>query len=228
MPLDRDIVREMWVMGNLKDQLGIEHRKHRKRGPGYDAEKAPMFQQPHYRSESEASHVNMDKFPGSRDESADSLSPPPSASLMGRAATHETFHENTASEDFLASTRRPYHGVLDDVRVSYYSASDIPAPSPIPPAQYTRTPPMSTVNSDLVSTYSQPTHILRQSSTYSSTPETFEMHVRGPSGEWQHQPESSDHTKFYSYDYDDRPPDEGLVAGHSQEPSRESMYGLAI
>ena len=52
MPLDRDIVREMWVYGDLKDRLGIKHRKDRKRG---DIEGAPMFHQPHARSHSEVS-----------------------------------------------------------------------------------------------------------------------------------------------------------------------------
>ncbi|KAH9837972.1 phospholipid-translocating P-type ATPase [Rhodofomes roseus] len=232
MPLDRDIVREMWVMGDLKDQLGIEHRRRRKQDSRYDAEKAPMFQQPHYRSESEASHIiNIDRNPAFREESSgDSISPPPSASLMGRAATHEAFHENTQRDDLLATNRRPYyHGVLDETRLSYYSASDIPAPSPMPPpaTQYTRTPPMSTVNSDLVSTYSQPPHIMLQPSTGSGTPETFEMHVRGPSGEWQ---ESTEQAAYYRppYGYDDRPPDDDLTPAHSQQPSRESMYGQAI
>lgn len=52
MPLDRDIVREMWVYGDLKDRLGIKHRRVRKRG---DIEGAPMFHQPHARSHSEVS-----------------------------------------------------------------------------------------------------------------------------------------------------------------------------
>ena len=54
MPLDRDIVREMWVYGDLKDRLGIKHRRDQKRG---DIEGAPMFHQPHARSQSEVSVV---------------------------------------------------------------------------------------------------------------------------------------------------------------------------
>lgn len=54
MPLDRDIVREMWVYGDLKDRLGIKHKKDRKKG---DIEVAPMFHQPHARSQSEVSVV---------------------------------------------------------------------------------------------------------------------------------------------------------------------------
>jgi hypothetical protein len=52
MPLDRDIVREMWVYGDLKDRLGIKHRRVRKKG---DIEVAPIFHQPHARSQSETS-----------------------------------------------------------------------------------------------------------------------------------------------------------------------------
>ena len=44
----------MWVYGDLKDRLGIKHRKDRKKG---DPEGAPMFHQPHARSQSEVSVV---------------------------------------------------------------------------------------------------------------------------------------------------------------------------
>jgi len=54
MPLDRDIVREMWVYGDLKDRLGIKHRRDRKKG---DIEGTPMFHHPHARSHSEVSVV---------------------------------------------------------------------------------------------------------------------------------------------------------------------------
>lgn len=54
LPLDRDIVREMWVYGDLKDRLGIKHRKERKKG---DIEGTPIFHQPHARSQSEVSVV---------------------------------------------------------------------------------------------------------------------------------------------------------------------------
>ncbi|KAF9033703.1 phospholipid-translocating P-type ATPase [Hymenopellis radicata] len=51
-PLDKELVREMWVMGDLKDQLGIKHRKEKKRGGG-ELEAAPMFM--HSRNGSEMS-----------------------------------------------------------------------------------------------------------------------------------------------------------------------------
>lgn len=52
MPLDRDIVREMWVYGDLKDRLGIKHRRDQKKD---DIEGTPIFHQPHARSHSEVS-----------------------------------------------------------------------------------------------------------------------------------------------------------------------------
>ncbi|KAL1408534.1 phospholipid transporting ATPase [Vanrija albida] len=47
MPLDRDIIREAWVAGDLKDQLGIRHRKKRRRRHPGDAEMAAQYS-PHY------------------------------------------------------------------------------------------------------------------------------------------------------------------------------------
>ena len=42
----------MWVYGDLKDRLGINHRRDRKKG---DIEGTPMFHHPHARSQSEVS-----------------------------------------------------------------------------------------------------------------------------------------------------------------------------
>ncbi|KAK0451302.1 uncharacterized protein EV420DRAFT_1560180 [Desarmillaria tabescens] len=55
LPLDKEIVREMWVKGDLKDQLGIRHRKAKNRN-GDTLEAAPMFG--HGRSQSEMSLSN--------------------------------------------------------------------------------------------------------------------------------------------------------------------------
>ncbi|KAF9238250.1 phospholipid-translocating P-type ATPase [Melanogaster broomeanus] len=57
-PLDRDIVREMWICGDLKDRLGVKHRKASKNKQNADLETAPMFSQPHARSASEVA-LNM-------------------------------------------------------------------------------------------------------------------------------------------------------------------------
>jgi phospholipid-translocating ATPase len=54
-PLDKDIVREMWVEGNLKDQLGLKHRKARRNRSTSESplESAPMFRDQHNGSLSE-------------------------------------------------------------------------------------------------------------------------------------------------------------------------------
>ncbi|KAG1769683.1 hypothetical protein EV702DRAFT_1250782 [Suillus placidus] len=51
-PLDKDLVREMWVGGDLKDRLGICRRKESK-NKHVDLETAPMFREPYARSASE-------------------------------------------------------------------------------------------------------------------------------------------------------------------------------
>ncbi|KAL1740994.1 hypothetical protein HDZ31DRAFT_46374 [Schizophyllum fasciatum] len=57
-PLDKDIVREMWVLGDLKDNLGIRHRKEKKNRRQYsDSESAPMFSDLHNRTHSEMSQA---------------------------------------------------------------------------------------------------------------------------------------------------------------------------
>ena len=57
-PLDKDIVREMWVKGDLKDQLGLSHRKARKNRVVFDdnLEASPMFPNIHGRSLSDLSN----------------------------------------------------------------------------------------------------------------------------------------------------------------------------
>lgn len=63
-PKDRDIIREMWVSGDLKDRLGIAHRKARKRRGtksytdqkgSSDLEMVSIYESAHVRSASELS-----------------------------------------------------------------------------------------------------------------------------------------------------------------------------
>ncbi|KAJ1305376.1 hypothetical protein OPQ81_000391 [Rhizoctonia solani] len=51
MPLDKDIIREAWVAGDLKDQLGIQHRKRKRRGSDY--ENSALYNGSHHPSVSE-------------------------------------------------------------------------------------------------------------------------------------------------------------------------------
>jgi phospholipid-translocating ATPase len=54
-PLDKDLVRELWVEGNLKDQLGLKHHKARRNRStsGSPLESAPIFNEVNNRSLSE-------------------------------------------------------------------------------------------------------------------------------------------------------------------------------
>ncbi|CAE7072861.1 unnamed protein product [Rhizoctonia solani] len=51
MPLDKDIIREAWVAGDLKDQLGIKHRKRKGRTSSY--ENSALYNGPNHLSVSE-------------------------------------------------------------------------------------------------------------------------------------------------------------------------------
>ena len=154
-PLDKDIVREMWVMGNLKDRLGIKHRKEKKdRGPSpRNLEAAPMIHEQHTRSTSELSAHHTYE----------------SALAVAIAPEIGTSQYSLPSELLLSSTKQDSQSSLtpmpptsptrfDNVspQLSYYSASDIPRSSPLPPTLYklasgeiTTTPstPKSTRNS---------------------------------------------------------------------------------
>ncbi|KAH9896461.1 phospholipid-translocating P-type ATPase [Cubamyces lactineus] len=211
MPLDKDIVREMWVLGDLKDRLGIPHRRERKKGK---LEQTPMFHQPHCRSESEISHHEEDYStpPLSRTPNTDG-SPRPTAPLMaGESPRPEKLEEGLYGRGSPSpSARAQLSGSPSLQRLSYYSVSGIPAPSPLPESNryhsYTRDsarttsyqtePPMSAVSNASIA-YSTPSPA--QSPPPSATlqvpgvrspravspatqAEQFEMRVRTPT-EW--------------------------------------------
>ncbi|KAF7369277.1 P-type phospholipid transporter [Mycena venus] len=156
-PLDKDIVREMWVMGDLKDQLGIPHHNGKRRRGARSiiqepSETAPMFSTDHARSVSEFNQYEpantsspgtttagiplssmqpySDRTPPNEQEQAQYLySPQPQpAQAQGHAARG------------LGSPASP--------QGSYYSVSELPPPSPQPSPKYklpsgeiTSTPP---------------------------------------------------------------------------------------
>ncbi|KAF9042681.1 phospholipid-translocating P-type ATPase [Rhodocollybia butyracea] len=145
-PLDKDIVREMWVKGDLKDQLGIGHRKG---GRGKEIsfgslEAAPMFPRlQHDRSMSELSQIPYEPAPLSSPGATGSpyLDSPPSE--LPRTTTPAQFAY--AQNDLMPP---PSLTPNENVRASYYSASDLPPPSPLPSPKYkypdgtvTSTPP---------------------------------------------------------------------------------------
>ncbi len=189
-PRDRDIVREMWVLGDLKDQLGIPHRKGGRRS-NRTLEQAPMFHHPHARLESEISSFQHDVELGSgprKPSSTRSLHRQRSQSWSPQAESHpieEVPDEDAQPEDYLSPGARARQSASPySFRASYYSASAIPAPTPLPDIQ---NPSMSSVSPNLVTPHPQPQTSPSLSappaprSPPSSTPEMYEMHVRAPS-----------------------------------------------
>ncbi|EIW75489.1 phospholipid-translocating P-type ATPase [Coniophora puteana RWD-64-598 SS2] len=145
MPLDKDIVREAWVGGDLKDQLGIAHRKASKNKTRADLEQAPMFSRPHARSASEAT-LQQAYEPTRTTDSLDYVKPQRTAMPSTVPSTAGMYDE----DDHLAPPPMTPHSGLSpgspgsgrgyvspaSPNPSYYSASAIPSPSPVPPALY--------------------------------------------------------------------------------------------
>lgn len=163
-PLDKDIVREQWVKGDLKDRLGIAHR----RGGARNLEAAPLCKSPHLRSVSEAEpaeyHPVLTRSPGSA-----ALSPP-TASQPGFGSPMPEIDLEDAQYvlvDAPPAHLRPGGGDLRSSLIpSYYSASALPPPSPLPPVQYgPMSPPLSSSGGP-----SSPRHPLEGRETLSVPP----------------------------------------------------------
>jgi phospholipid-translocating ATPase len=138
-PLDKDIVREMWVSGDLKDRLGIRHRNASKNARVSDLETAPMFREPHARSASEltlshayeptrvspeSSDANEKRRAGYPDDVLEVERTMPPLIPVGSAEMVDVRAEQRAV------------GAVVSPHASYYSSNDIPIPSPIPPSLY--------------------------------------------------------------------------------------------
>lgn len=218
-PLDRDIVREMWVQGDLKDRLGIEHRSGKKR----NLEFTPIFHEPHSRSISESIHNEYEptgtRSPGSGEVAKDNtlLDTPPLSRVDDTDLEMQTHRSHIVT--------RPSYDMANDItnekhnptaswnsepvspHPSYYSASDIPLPSPElspvyryttgeiasnPPSralsQYTvrsggpSSPPRSSPTPRLPYSLQPPRqqHGSNRRSDNISDPGTFEMRIRSP------------------------------------------------
>ncbi|KAJ7779112.1 phospholipid-transporting ATPase 1 [Mycena metata] len=154
-PLDKDIVREMWVKGDLKDQLGLTHRNGKRRGASHneqEPEAAPMFSDDlHARSLSELSTHQY--------EPANTSSPgttPAGIPHATRQPYSDTTPPNEAEQGQYLYAPQPQQGASGHARArsptspngSYYSVSELPPPSPLPSPKYrlpsgeiTTTPP---------------------------------------------------------------------------------------
>lgn len=139
-PMDKDIVREAWVAGDLKDRLGLKHRTGMSKGKrNTDPEDLSLFQ-PHVREASETSDR------GDYEPVAPSSAPrsplvipktvEPMVQYDHEMATTQ-YQERRASRE----PPPPSPGMM-----SYYSASDIPRTTPSPsgrpaPSPQTLLPP---------------------------------------------------------------------------------------
>jgi phospholipid-translocating ATPase len=148
-PQDIDVVRYMWVNGDLKDRLGIRTRHDQTvpvDGSSSVLEGIPMFREPHTRSTSEVSTYEPSRQDGPRDRTpsvqAEKLNVAP-LQISATASSDSTHHPLTPvvttseDEDMMPRPISPT-GAADPAAISpspqpsYYSASDIPLPSPVP------------------------------------------------------------------------------------------------
>lgn len=137
-PLDRDIVREAWVSGDLKEQLGIAHRRDlKKRSRGGDLEGRPFN-----------SHSTSNLQVGGDDRGAYAPAALSSPAGFTKELPHQQPHEEFDMKVIRPSTDAHHdayqdggyplnvrhdqgHSRIQPSAMSYYSASDIPMSSPV-------------------------------------------------------------------------------------------------
>ncbi|OBZ77329.1 Phospholipid-transporting ATPase DNF1 [Grifola frondosa] len=227
-PLDADIVREMWVMGDLKERLGIKHRRELRKDK---QEQAPIFQKPHYRSESEVSSQHDFEFPAQamrRSPGSDGSAPPTAPLIEGSPSPFDQrYPEEAHLEDRLTPTNRAQISASPlSQRHSYYSASDIPAPTPIPAVQR---------RLNARPTISKLAALIWGRGDSSPSSETYEMHVRTPPDQWHSpSPDEVGHGPMgpsedsYATAYDGFEEGGELSPGHQQGDSwRSSTYSYS-
>jgi phospholipid-translocating ATPase len=201
-PQDADIIRYMWVKGDLKRRLGI--KPHRIQQASVDvfptaSEATPIFRTPHARSISEMStpdgyepalsHSPGEHTPPTQPEQLYDTPPQISATLDDSSSSPRRIPTPVAntSEDKdvrLSTPTKAAHAaaVPPSPQHSYYSASDIPAPSPLPsrgfqhPSQAHPTITSISYSRPLRGQY--PSHV--HSDNLQVPPNLYEMHVRRP------------------------------------------------
>ena len=203
-PLDRDIIREMWVKGDLKSQLGIKSRKALKESAHNDAERMPIYQQGHDRSVSEGSQNAGNYEPApirSPGETGLDLVSPQTVGVNDTSEWREgsitsTAHsgmqyviEGEPDESYTITAgahRSPTHAPISPPP-SYYSASEIPVPSPLPSPQYLHygqgplTPNSHSRSPGFVSATEPPRSANSlQPPGHDLSPNSYEMRVRSP------------------------------------------------
>ncbi|KAI0266442.1 phospholipid-translocating P-type ATPase [Gloeopeniophorella convolvens] len=192
MSEDSDIVRYMWVKGDLKDRLGIKHRRDQTggSGPSTDFEARPMFRDPHARSVSEMSNTDgyepaLTHSPGrgivpTRSEKLFATPPqtaPSSPSHHAVTIDHNVPHDEGAMRVPAALTPGSHAAMSPSPQPSYYSASDIPVPSPLPSPGFQH--PSQTFSRKGSISYSRPIRDQYPQSDNLQVPQNaYEMRVR--------------------------------------------------
>jgi phospholipid-translocating ATPase len=146
-PLDKEIIREAWVCGDLKDRLGIGHRNPKKNSLAHEAtdklEYVPILNPPHARSGSSASLINQQELQSDGDTNVRTLPRSTSPDVvqpesinsgpLGSASPRQHLQPNDTQR---SSGSTPDRQLSPSPNPSYYSASEIPIPSPLPPPVY--------------------------------------------------------------------------------------------
>jgi phospholipid-translocating ATPase len=210
-PQDADIIRYMWVKGDLKRRLGIKPHRGQQAlvdGSPSASEATPIFRESHARSISEMttpdgyepalSHSPGDHTPPMQPEQVHDTPPQISANFEDSSSRRlPTAVAVTNEEDMtLSNPTKATHAVTlpPSPQPSYYSASAIPVPSPLPSPDFQHhsqtdptIPPIS---------YSRPLRGQYPSQVYSDSlqvpPNVYEMHVRSPLPGKDSQPERGD------------------------------------
>lgn len=145
----------MWVKGDLKDRLGIQHRRSEKKKSD-KLEFTPMFHEPHTRSVSEISVLHnpyeptMTRSPGislTAMQDTSLLDTPPFNAAGKSDVEAQAYASYTITKPSLegeihtplpTNLRNPTGRASEPVspQPSYYSVSDIPEPSPTPSPVY--------------------------------------------------------------------------------------------
>ncbi len=202
VPQDADIVRYMWVKGDLKQRLGIKPHRDQQApldGSPSASEATPIFREPHARSISEMStpdgyepalsHSPGDHTPPTQPEQLYDTPPQISATLEDSSSSPRrllTTVANTSEDEDMAlstpTTAARAAALSPSPQPSYYSASDIPTPSPLPsPVFQYPSQAHSTITSV---SYSRPLRGQYPSHVHSNNlrvpPNLYEMHIRNP------------------------------------------------
>jgi len=145
-PLDKDIVRELWVEGDLKDQLGLKHHKARRNRStsGSALESTPIFNELNNRSLSELENAhdpfNATHRGGGGNSTTLTVYPPMSQVTDSTQYAASGYDPLGASQQSTGSAQDIEEPNVVSPRFSYYSASNLPPVSPLPSPKFPSPP----------------------------------------------------------------------------------------